>query len=157
MPSDDPLPVNIPEKISPRKHVTAPDGAAPSGATSAFRRDRVTWASYLALGLFTFFLNVQGNIIPFLRDEFALSYGVVSLHPGALAGGLILCGLVGDRMVTRLGRRWALALGFAGLCGGAALLSVAPTAAGRTSPRCLGNGIARVPHDHQPDQPDAEE
>jgi len=45
-----------------------------------------------------------------------------------LAGGLILCGLVGDRMVTRLGRRWALALGFAGLCGGAALLSVAPTA-----------------------------
>src|SRR5208282_1424372 len=88
MPSDDPLPVNVPAKIIPRKNVTAPAVSAPSRATQAFRRDRITWACYLALALFAYFLNIQGNIIPFLRDELALSYWEVSLHPAALAGGL---------------------------------------------------------------------
>ena len=100
----------------------------PTRGTHAFRRDRITWASYLALGLFSYFLNIQGNIIPFLRDELRLSYRIVSLHPGALAAGLILCGLAGERVVARLGRRRALALGFAGLGGGAAFLVLAPTA-----------------------------
>lgn len=100
----------------------------PPPSATMFRRDRVTWAGYLALGLFTFFLNLQGNIIPFLRDQFGLGYGTVSLHPAALAAGLIASGFAGDRLVARLGRRLGLALGFAGLCGGGALLALAPTA-----------------------------
>jgi fucose permease len=103
--------------------------APPGEATTGFRRDRVTWASYLALALFSYFLSIQGNIIPFLRDEFALSYRVVSLHPAALAAGLIVCGLFGERVVARLGRDGALALAVAGICGGAMLLGLAPTAA----------------------------
>src|SRR5208282_4557845 len=81
-----------------------------------------------ALALFAYFLNIQGNIIPFLRDELALSYWEVSLHPAALAGGLIICGLFGERAVAWCGRRGALVLGFVGACGGAAQLSLAHTA-----------------------------
>ena len=103
--------------------------APPREATGGFRRDRVTWASYLALALFSYFLGIQGNIIPFLRDEFGLSYRVVSLHPAALAAGLIVCGLLGERVVARLGRDGALALALAGICGGAMLLGLASTAA----------------------------
>jgi fucose permease len=103
--------------------------AQPREATGGFQRDRVTWANYLALALFSYFLSIQGNIIPFLRDEFALSYRVVSLHPAALAAGLIVCGLLGERVVAWLGRDGALALALAGICGGAALLGVASTAA----------------------------
>jgi len=102
---------------------------SPRAATDGFRRDRVTWANYLALALFSYFLSIQGNIIPFLRDEFDLSYRVVSLHPAALAAGLIVCGLLGERVVVWLGRDGALALGLAGICGGAMLLGLAPTAA----------------------------
>jgi fucose permease len=97
-------------------------------ATGGFRRDRVTWACYLVLALFTYFLSIQGNIIPFLRDEFALSYREVSLHPAALAAGLVICGLFGERAVAQCGRRGALALGLVGVCGGAALLGLAHTA-----------------------------
>jgi predicted MFS family arabinose efflux permease len=128
MPSDDPLRVNVSAKIIPWKRVTAPDATAPSRATHAFRRDSGTWASYLALALFSYFLNIQGNIIPFLRDELALSYREVSLHPAALAAGLIVCGLFGERVVAWCGRRGALVLGFVGTCGGALLLSLAQTA-----------------------------
>ena len=53
---------------------------------------------------FTFFLNIQGNIIPFLKDEFALPYSVVTLHPAAVALGLIVSGLIGERLTKRLGR-----------------------------------------------------
>ena len=105
------------------------DRAPPREATGGFRRDRVTWANYIALALFSYFLGIQGNIIPFLRDEFGLSYRVVSLHPAALAAGLIVCGLIGERVVAWLGRDGALALALAGICGGAALLGLASTAA----------------------------
>ena len=105
-----------------------PEKARRDEATGGFRRDRVTWACYLALALFTYFLSIQGNIIPFLRDEFALSYREVSLHPAALAAGLVICGLFGERAVAQCGRRGALALGLVGVCGGAALLGLAHTA-----------------------------
>src|SRR5271168_3578285 len=105
-----------------------PEKAQRHEATGDFRRDRITWACYFALALFTYFRNIQGNIIPFLRDELALSYQEVSLHPAALAAGLIVCGLFGERAVAWCGRRGALALGFVGTCGGAVLLSLARTA-----------------------------
>lgn len=105
-----------------------PEKARLHKAVGGFRRDRTTWACYLALALFSYFLNIQGNIIPFLRDEFALSYREVSLHPAALAAGLIVCGLSGERAVAWCGRRGALVLGFVGTCGGALLLSLAQTA-----------------------------
>ena len=86
------------------------------------RRDLATWYSYLALGFFTYLLTIQGNILPFLKQELDLSYRVVSLHSGAIAAGMIAVGLFGDRVVRRWGRRFALALGAAGAAAGAILL-----------------------------------
>src|SRR5271163_1208573 len=105
-----------------------PEKARLHEATGGFRRDRITWTCYLALALFTYFRNIQGNIIPFLRDELGLSYREVSLYPAALVVGLIVCGLFGERAVAWCGRRGALLLGFVGVSGGAVLLSLAPTA-----------------------------
>jgi fucose permease len=90
------------------------------------RRDRLTWAAYLALAQFTFFLNIQGNIIPFLKDEFDLSYRVVTLHPAAVAAGLIVSGLFGERLTRRYGRLWSVMVGLAGMALGALAIVAAP-------------------------------
>jgi predicted MFS family arabinose efflux permease len=103
--------------------------ARPGEATGGFRRDGAVWASYLALATFGYFLSIQGDVISFLRADLALSYRAASLHPAALAAGLIVCGLFGERAMAWLGRDAALTLGLVGTCGGAALLSLAPTAA----------------------------
>jgi MFS family permease len=92
------------------------------------QRDLATWYSYLALGFFTYLLTIQGNILPFLKQELDLSYRVVSLHSAAIAVGMIAVGLLGDRVVRRWGRRLALALGAAGAASGAILLCMAPSA-----------------------------
>ncbi len=93
---------------------------------AAIRRDRLTWAAYLSLAQFTFFLNIQGNIIPFLKDEFDLSYRVVTLHPAAVAAGLIVCGLFGERLTRRYGRLWSVVVGLSGMALGALAIIVAP-------------------------------
>ncbi|MDR3373064.1 MAG: MFS transporter [Ancalomicrobiaceae bacterium] len=89
------------------------------------RRDGVTWVSYLSLALFTFFLNIQGNILPFLRDAFGLNYRWVTFHPAALAVGLILSGLIGERVIAAVGRRHTISIGLLGLVVGALLIVVA--------------------------------
>ena len=85
-------------------------------------RTRLTWYAYLLSGFFTFIISIQGNIIPFLRDELRLSYAGVSLHPSALAAGMMATGLYTERVVAAIGRRWACLLGVAGCIGG--LLSI---------------------------------
>lgn len=90
------------------------------------RRDRLTWSAYLALAQFTFFLNIQGNIIPFLKDEFDLSYRVVTLHPAAVAAGLIVSGLFGERLTRRHGRLWSMMAGLIGMALGAVAIILAP-------------------------------
>lgn len=92
----------------------------------AMRRGPVTWYSYLTLGFFTYLLNIQGNILPFLKAELDLSYRAVGLHSTALAAGLIVVGLFGDRIIRRYGRRRALQLGTAGISAGAVLLCLSP-------------------------------
>lgn len=104
--------------------MTAPS-ISPS-APAPIRRDRLTWAAYLALAQFTFFLNIQGNIIPFLKDEFDLSYRVVTLHPAAVAAGLIVSGMFGERLTRRYGRLWSVVVGLAGMALGAIAIIVAP-------------------------------
>lgn len=97
-----------------------------SSTPAPIRRDRLTWAAYLALAQFTFFLNIQGNIIPFLKDEFDLSYRVVTLHPAAVAAGLIVSGLFGERLTRTYGRLWSVMVGLAGMAFGAVAIILAP-------------------------------
>jgi MFS family permease len=80
-------------------------------ARAGITRGAVTWYAYLLLGYFTYFNTSQGNIIPFLQAELALSYGAVSLHASATACGLLVIGLTGDRIITRFGRRAMLIFG----------------------------------------------
>ncbi len=91
-------------------------------------RTPLTWYCYLLSGFFTVILNIQGNIIPFLRDELGLSYRAVSLHPSAIAAGMIVAGAITERAVARLGRRGTLQLSVGGSLVGVLLLAVAPSA-----------------------------
>lgn len=66
-------------------------------AASAVLRGQATWYSWLLTGFYLYSVNLQGNVVPFLQLEFALSYRAVSLHSSAIAAGMILVGFVGDR------------------------------------------------------------
>jgi fucose permease len=92
-------------------------------------RTRLTWYCYLLSGFFTFIISIQGNIIPFLRDELGLSYRAVSLHPSAIAAGMIVAGLLTERVVAACGRRAALLVSVGGAVLGMLLLCAARTAA----------------------------
>lgn len=92
-------------------------------------RDAVTWYAYLLLGYFTYIVSIQGNILPFLRDELDLSYRAVSLHTSAIAVGVILIGLFGERIIRAVGRRRMLVFSTLGSAAAAVLLTLAPSIA----------------------------
>src|ERR1700749_3017647 len=81
-------------------------------------RTRLTWYAYLLSGFFTFIISIQGEIIPFLRDELGLSYALVSLHPSALAARMMATGLYTERLIAANGRRRTCLVGVAGCIGG---------------------------------------
>jgi len=95
-------------------------------STAASSTGAATWYCWLLTGFYLYSVNLQGNVVPFLQAEFALSYRAVSLHSSAIAVGIILVGLLGDRVEARLGRRRTLWLGIGGLAGGSTLLCLAP-------------------------------
>jgi MFS family permease len=106
--------------------------AIPTTSTAAvtFVRDQRTWAAYLLLGLFAYIETSIGPVMPFLRAELGLSYAVASLHFSAFAIGAIISGLVGERVVRRIGRTAALWGGIAGMSAGALLIAFSPVVAG---------------------------
>lgn len=91
-------------------------------------RGPLTWLAYLLISFFTYLLNIQGNIMPFLQAELELGYAAVSLHPSATAVGMVLAGLTAERVARVLGRGRTLALGGLGASAGAVLLCMAPAA-----------------------------
>lgn len=101
--------------------------SAPAVAVSAMHRGPVTWYVYLLLGYITFALNVQGNVLPFLKADLDLSYRMASLHSSAMAAGMIVVGLFGDRIIRLTGRRLGLRLGALGVVAGLATLALAPS------------------------------
>ena len=78
--------------------------------TKGILRGPVTWYCYLLFGSFNYLLNIQGNVIPFLKSELDLSFRAVSLHSSAIAVGMIAVGLFGDGLRRRLGRGKALSV-----------------------------------------------
>ena len=69
-----------------------------------FHRDELTWLAFGMLGFYNYLLSGLGPLMPSLREELGLSYTIASLHFSAFAVGMILAGLVGDRVVRRYGR-----------------------------------------------------
>jgi len=90
-------------------------------------RGAVTWYMYLLLGYFAYIVSIQGNILPFLRDELALSYRDVSLHTSAIAAGIVIVGMFGERVIGALGRRHTLIAATLGSAAAAILLTLAPS------------------------------
>ena len=91
---------------------------------TAFHRDELTWFAFGMLGFYNYLLSGLGPLMPSLREELGLSYTIASLHFSAFAVGMILAGLVGDRVVRRYGRRTVFWIGAAGLVTGAVALTI---------------------------------
>lgn len=89
-----------------------------------FVRDRLTWIGYAMLAYYSYFISALGPIVPFLRAEWSLNYTVSGLHLSAFAGGVVLTGLVAERVTQRLGRRAALWGGATGVALGTVALIV---------------------------------
>ena len=106
--------------------MSATSTAAP--AARALLRGPATWYSWLLTGAYIYLINVQGNVVPFLQAEFNLSYRAVSLHSSAIAAGIILVGLFGERVARAAGRRRTLWLAVGGLATGATLRFPSPQA-----------------------------
>ena len=96
--------------------------------TAAFVRRPASWYGYFLIATQIYLFNVQGNVFPFLQDEFGLSYREVSLHSSATAIGVIVTALFGRALTVPLGRRRSLWLGAATIGAGAILLCLAPAA-----------------------------
>jgi MFS family permease len=94
-----------------------------------FVRDRFTWLAYLMLGYYAYFQAATGPLMPFLRTELGLSYGLGGLHFSAFALGMITTGLTADRVTGRLGRCQIFWGGAAGMAAGAVLLTLGRHAA----------------------------
>lgn len=102
---------------------------ASAAAVRPSGRDAVTWYAYLLLGYYAYVISLQGNILPFLRDELALSYRDVSLHTSAIAAGVMIIGFFGERAIRLLGRRRTLVAATAGSAAAMVLLTLAPVVA----------------------------
>ena len=89
-----------------------------------FHRDELTWLAFGMLGFYNYLLSGLGPLMPSLREELGLSYTIASLHFSAFAVGMILAGLVGDRVVRRYGRRTVFWIGASGLVAGAVALTI---------------------------------
>lgn len=84
-------------------------------------RDRLTWLVYLQLGVYGYVLYGLGPSIQLLREEQDVSRTISGFHGTALAAGATLAGVVGPRVVQRLGRDIALWGGLVTACGGVAI------------------------------------
>ncbi|NDJ76779.1 MAG: MFS transporter [Chloroflexi bacterium] len=93
---------------------------------SPFVRDRFTWLAYFMLAYFGYLQAVLGPVMPFLRDELALSYTVGGLHFSALALGMVMSGLVSDAAIRRWGRPAVFWGGGGGMALGAAIVVLGP-------------------------------
>ena len=68
-----------------------------------FVRTPFIWTLYILLGLFSFMLTMIGPMVPYLRDEFAMSYSLAGLHQSAFALGMVSMGLLGSPIIKRFG------------------------------------------------------
>ena len=75
----------------------------------------LTWLAFGMLGFYNYLLSGLGPLMPSLREELGLSYTIASLHFSAFAVGMIIAGLIGDRVVRRYGRTKVFWAGAAGL------------------------------------------
>lgn len=95
------------------------------GSVKRPARNQMTIVCYGAMGCLGFLLNGLGSTLPFLQRELGVARVEVAWYPTMLALGLVLVGLVGDRVVRKVGRRPAFWFALASLGSGSLLLASA--------------------------------
>lgn len=93
----------------------AAENTRPASTDGKFVRTPFIWTIYLLLGLFSFMLSMIGPMVPYLRDEFAMSYGLAGLHQSAFALGMVTMGLAGSSVIKRFGMTASLWGGMVGM------------------------------------------
>jgi len=68
-----------------------------------FIRSRTTWFCYILMAYFGFALSLIGPLMPFIAEKMNLSYTQVGYHFMLLGVGGLLTGLVGDKVIGRVG------------------------------------------------------
>lgn len=89
-------------------------------------RSRLTWLTYVQLGVYGFFLYGFGPSVPLQRDDLQVSSAIGGLHGTALATGSIIAGFLFSRVSARLGRAATLRMGLLGLAAGIAVYCLVP-------------------------------
>lgn len=108
------------ESNTDRKNAT-PETSDPG----TFVRTPFIWTLYILLGLFSFMLTMIGPMVPYLRDEFAMSYSLAGLHQSAFALGMVSMGLFGSPIIKRFGITRSLWYGMADMILGLLIMVLA--------------------------------
>jgi MFS family permease len=79
----------------------------------------VTWLLYGVFGAMAFLLNGLGAVLAPLQTELGVKRGDVAFYPSLFAVGLVVVGLTGGSLVSRIGRGATLRLSTGGMMVGA--------------------------------------
>jgi MFS family permease len=101
-----------------------------------------TWLLYGLFGCMAFLLNGLGAVLAPLQKELGVSRGEVAFYPSLFAVGLLIVGLTGGALVSRIGRGLALRVAIAGLMLGGLLIAAPARIATLLGALLLGLGAA---------------
>ncbi len=105
-------------------------------------RGRLTWVLFVVGASASYLLNGMGAILASLQDELGVSRAEVGGYPTLFAVGLLVVGVLGDRLVSRLDRPTSLRLAVAGTILGAWLVVVPDRAIALVGAACMGASTA---------------
>jgi fucose permease len=105
-------------------------------------RGHATWLLYGVFSCMAFLLNGLGAVLPPLQRELHVSRGEVAFYPSLFAVGLVVVGLAGGPLVSRIGRGAALRLAIAGMILGGLLIAAPVQVATLLGALLMGLGAA---------------
>jgi len=105
-------------------------------------RGHATWLLYGVFSSMAFLLNGMGAVLPPLQRELRVTRGEVAFYPSLFAVGLVVVGLTGGSLVSRIGRGTALRLSIAVLLLGGLLIAAPVHLATLLGALLLGLGAA---------------
>src|SRR5260370_24438018 len=108
----------------------------------ALSRGSATWLLYGSFSCMAFLLNGLGAVLEPLQKDLRVSRGVVAFYPSLFAAGLVVVGLAGGPLLSRIGREAALRLALTGMILGGLLLAVPARVATLLGALSLGLGAA---------------
>jgi MFS family permease len=91
-----------------------------------YRRDAITLFLLATTGMHRAVFHSMGAVMPALRHDLGISATLTNAHVSAIAIGMMIMGLVADRIAARTGRRAAVWAGMVGIVLGMVLLALAP-------------------------------